>query len=225
MKRLIRWGFYAFIALVVCSVAGVLLLDTIAKSAAESQIRASTGMDVKIGKLSIGLLTPTLSIEDLKLYNTAEFGGAPFLQMPELYIEYDRAMARQGKVHLKLVRLNLAEISIIKNKNGHLNYEALMKVPQPGDTNLPPATSGSNSNFVGIDTLNLTFQTVRLSTVDQPNNDQIINLGIKNRIFYNIKSEKDLKAVAFVLAGSGGNLLEAIFGPKTSGLLKKPANP
>src|SRR4051794_7978843 len=86
IKRLFRWALYLFIIFIVLVVAGVLLLDRIAREIAESRIRAETGMGVKIGKLSIGLLTPTVTIENFKMYNTAEFGGSQCLDIPELHV-------------------------------------------------------------------------------------------------------------------------------------------
>ena len=175
-------------------------------------------MDVKIGKLSVGLFSPTLSVENFKLYNTAEFGGSPFVQMPDLYIEYDRAMARRGRIHLKLVRVDVAEISFVKNKKGRYNFSGLDRLSlQSLDTNQPVA---AQMHFAGIDTLNLTLRTARFSTVDSPDQERVINLGIKNQIL-SIKTEKDLKVAALILdAKSGGALTDVIQtltgkGPKT----------
>src|SRR3954468_6583288 len=127
IRRLFRWALYLFIIFVVLVVAAVLLLDTIAREIAQNRIRAETGMGVKIGKLSIGLLTPTVTIENLKLYNTAEFGGAQCLDIPELHVEYDVQAARAGKMHLKLVRFNMAEVDVLQDKKGHTNFDQLQK--------------------------------------------------------------------------------------------------
>jgi len=45
-------------------------------------------MDARIEKMEVGLATPTVNLEGLKLYNTADFGGGTFLEMPELRVEY-----------------------------------------------------------------------------------------------------------------------------------------
>src|SRR6185436_3175625 len=157
MRRLFRWALYAFIMVVVLIVAGVLLLDTMAKSLVESRIRAETGMDVKIGKLVIGLASPTITVEEFKLYNTSEFGGSPFVEMPELHLEYDREALYSGKLHLKLARLNLAEVYVIENKDGKSNVQELQK-KQPKPSNISTnKTSGPPLEFLGIDTLNVTI--------------------------------------------------------------------
>src|SRR4026208_2402307 len=98
MKALFRWFFRIALAtlvlLVVLVVIALLLKDVIAKNLAERNLRDSTGMDAKISNLEVGLLTPTLSMEGMKLYNPSEFGGGTFLDMPELRMEYIPADGR-----------------------------------------------------------------------------------------------------------------------------------
>src|SRR5712671_3808479 len=127
IRRLFRWALYLFIIFVVLVVAAVLLFDTMVRSFAEHNLRSQTGMDVKIGRFSVGFFSPTVTVENLKLYNTAEFGGGEFIDLPELHLVYDRAAFRTGKLHLNLVRLNLAEIHLVENKEGRRNFDALFK--------------------------------------------------------------------------------------------------
>ena len=200
IKRLFRWLVYLFIICVVLIVAAVLLLDTVAKEIALKSIRAETGMDAKIGKLSVGLLSPTLNVEKFKLYNTAEFGGSPFLDLEELHVEYDREALRSGKIHFKLIRLDLAEVTLVKNKSGRLNFERLQKATAHA--------SGTNSlagwSFAGIDALNVTIAKARIADLNSPAESEEVDLPIKNEVFTNIHSAKDFLAVAIVLAGQTG---------------------
>lgn len=205
IKRLFRWALYLFIIFVVLVVAAVLLLDRIAREVAENRIRAETGMGVKIGKLSIGLLNPTVTIENFKMYNTAEFGGSQCLDIPELHVEYDPQAARAGKVHLKLVRFNLAEVDVLQDKNGHSNFDQMQKrnatvLKSGSSTNSHSSFSGAPVQFTGIDTLNLTLQKARFGRIDQPRQQRAINFGITNQIFHNIKSEDDLMGVAAIIS-------------------------
>jgi uncharacterized protein involved in outer membrane biogenesis len=202
MRRLIRWAIYLFILLVVLAVAGVLLLDTIVKEVVESRLRASTGMDVRIGKIEVGLLSPTITIENFKLYNTAEFGGSLFLDMPELHLEYDRMAARSGHLHFKLVRLDLAEIALVQNKNGRLNVQAMEKKGREASGGeKSPVTV--NVKFTGIDTLNLTLGKFRLSNLASGREEEI-DFGIKDQLSHNVKSEADLQGLSFLLATRAG---------------------
>jgi hypothetical protein len=206
IRRLFRIALYLFIILVVLLVAAILLLDTIAREIAQNRIYAETGMEAKIGKMSIGLLSPTVTIENFKLYNTPEFGGSQCLDIPELHIEYDVQAARAGKVHLRLVRFNMAEVDILQDKNGHSNFDQLQKrsgvalsgkqaPAKPG-----PPVSHTQYDFTGIDTLNLTLQKAHFARIDAPHHERDVNLGIKNQIFHNIKTEGDLMGVAAVIS-------------------------
>jgi uncharacterized protein involved in outer membrane biogenesis len=201
IKRLFRWALYLFIVLVVLFVAGILLLDTIAREIAQSRIRSETGMEVKIGKLSIGLLSPTITIENFKMYNTADFGGSQCIDVPELHVEYDLQAARSGKLHMRLVRFNMAEVDVLRDKKGHTNFDQLQKKRSlAGTPGKPGASSSPAFQFAGIDTLNLTLGTAHIGSLDLPHNNRVINLGIKDQVFHNIKSQNDLMGVAALVS-------------------------
>src|SRR5437773_2304439 len=112
MKRLIKFALRLTVLLVIGVVAFFLTKDRILRRTVEEEIRAQTGMNAKIGRLSTGLFSPVVTIENLKLYNTAEFGGTPFLEVPELYLEIDRQAVSEGKVRLALMRLNISEFDV-----------------------------------------------------------------------------------------------------------------
>lgn len=126
MKFLFRWAFRFLILAIVLLVAALLLKDAVIKSVAESRLRQSLGLEVRIGKMEVGLLTPTVSIEGLRVYNPPEFGGSPFLDIPELHVEYDQNAATRGAARLKLLRLNVAELNVVRNAAGQTNLAGLV---------------------------------------------------------------------------------------------------
>ena len=81
-----------------------LSLDTMIRVTMEHNIRKQTGMDAEIGKFHLGLTEPVLTIKNLKLHNSPAFGGTPFLEIPEVHVEYDRAALKAGTVRLVLSR-------------------------------------------------------------------------------------------------------------------------
>src|SRR5262245_2610074 len=129
MKRLIKWLFILLVIAVGIVVGLLLSKDAILKAAVEQQIRAQTGMDAKIGHLSLGLLSPVVTIENLTLHNTAEFGGTPFLDIRELHLEYDRDALAQRKLKITLLRLNLEELTVVRNPSGSTNIAILKTSP------------------------------------------------------------------------------------------------
>ena len=90
IKWLFRWLFRLLILLVVLVVAAILLLDTIAREVTEHRLQQQTGLEVRIGRMRVGILEPKLTIENLVIYNSAGFGGSPLLDAPELHVECDR---------------------------------------------------------------------------------------------------------------------------------------
>jgi uncharacterized protein involved in outer membrane biogenesis len=202
MRRLVRWALYIFIVLTVMVVAGVLLLNSIAREIVESRLRARTGMDVRIERIDVGLLSPTITIENLKLYNTADFGGSIFIDMPELHLEYDPQAIRSRQFHFKLVRLDLAEVAVVKDKKGRFNVQTMQK--KNVEASQRKKSSIDEFKFTGVDTFNLTLGKFRLSNLGSGREEEI-NFGIKNQISHNVKSEADLAGLSLLLAARSGS--------------------
>jgi uncharacterized protein involved in outer membrane biogenesis len=196
MKNLFRWLIRLVVTLVilfiVLAVVGVLLKDTIAKAIAERNLRDTTGMDAKISKLEVGLATPTVNLEGLTLYNTADFGGGTFLDLPELRMEYIPDDVRSGKLHFKTVRLHLSEVHVVKNKNGRTNIEMLQKETKKKSSGQKEKTDKPGVDFGGIDTLYLTIGKIRITDERDPRNNDVIDIGLKDEVGRNLKTEAEL---------------------------------
>lgn len=201
MKRLFKWLFILLLIAVAIVVGLVFSKDAILKAAVEQQIHAQTGMDAKIGRLSLGLLSPVVTIENLTLHNTPEFGGTPFLDIRELHLEYDRDSLAQRKLKIKLLRLNLEELSVVRNPNGTTNIAAL---------NAPVASKSpklaGDIEFLGVEVLNLSLGKVQLIDLKEPRNNRIRNVNLQNQVFHNVRTPGDLYGVLILLwMRSGGS--------------------
>jgi hypothetical protein len=192
IRRLFRWAFrlalILFVLTVLAVVAGILMVDTIARQVLVSRIHNKTGMEVKITAVHLGLRSSTLSVEGLKLYNRPEFGGSLCLDMPDFFADYDISALRSGKLHLRLLRFNLAELAILETRDGKNNFSYLPKKIQ---------LAGSHSHvtgkfdFLGIDTLNVSLGKFRLTNISTGRGEEI-DFNIKNQIVRNVKNEEDL---------------------------------
>jgi hypothetical protein len=196
MKTFFRWLFRLCVALFILAVAlaviTVLLKDPIAKSLTERNLRQNTGMDAKISKMEIGLATPVVSLEGLKLYNTDDFGGSTFLEMPELRVEYIPDDVRAGKVRFKTVRLNLAEVHIVKNKSGKTNLEMMQKLSKKKSGEKEHGGGVPGVDFGGVDALYLTVGKIRITDESDPRNNDVIDVGVKDEVGRNLKTEADV---------------------------------
>lgn len=200
MKRLLRsvgrWGLRLVGVGVVLGIFALLVKDPIFKALAERRLRAQTGLEVSIRRFATGLLSPVLTIEDLKLYNTPEFGGSVFLSVPELFLEYDPVAAAQGRLHIRRARLNLAELNVVVNRAGHTNLLAILARAQPANapSNSPIAvpTTPARFQFGGLDHLWLSLGVARVTHLDNPAENREFPIQWKNQEVKDLKTAEEV---------------------------------
>ncbi len=202
IRRLFRWTLYLFIALVVLFVAAILLLDTAARALIENRIRKQTGLEAKVGHCRVGLNRSTLTLENLTLNNTAEFGGGPFLEIPELHLEIHRQDLGAGRLHFRLVRLNVARIHVVQRKDGMTNLRAFQQehpAPPPGSANVSTKAAGGSPGFDRIDMFNLTLGRADYVSLQDPSRNREAPLNVRNQIYQNVFAN-DLESIFIALA-------------------------
>jgi hypothetical protein len=205
VKSIFKWLFrlaLAAVALVIVAVIVLLLsYNSILRVGMERQIRAQTGMDAEIGSLKIALTSPTVEIQNFKLYNSRDFGGTLFLDIPEVHVEYDRAALARREIHVTLLRFNLGELDIVKNQAGQTNiFLPSLKSPahKSGNGGNPMADFKKQSglDFTGIDMLNVSIGKMKyIDLQDQRNNREKI-FAIDNCLVPNVRSQIDLDSLA-----------------------------
>ena len=220
VKWLLKWLFRLFLLAVVLTVILLLSLNLILRVAVEHRIRAQTGMDAEIGKFSVSLVEPTVEIQNLRLYNPPNFGGTPFLNVPEIHVEYDRAALARHEVHISLMRFNLGELDIVKNEAGQTNNFAL------GVTLPTRAVKGRGGarfkqqtgyDFQSIDVLNVSIGTVKFIDLKDQRHNREQTIGIQNLVLKNVKSETDLAGLAVLVALRGGDFFGSLLAPPGTG--------
>lgn len=217
MKTFLKWFFGAVQLVVVLVLVFLLSLDTILRTVAENRIRAQTGMDVEIGKFHLGLLEPVVTIKDLKIHNPPSFGGTPFLNIPEIHVEYDRDALLKNKIHVTLMRFNLGELDIVRNEAGETNLFALgVALPKKGQAGvskeLKEFKQRTGLDFQGIDALNVSVGTARFIDLKDPSNNREQKIGIDNFVMKNVKTPADLAGLAVLVALRGGDFFTGVFG-------------
>ena len=218
IKWVFKWVLRLFLLAVVLIVILVLSLNSILRVLIEHNIRKQTGMDAEIGRFQLGLTEPTMTILDMKIYNPPSFGGTPFLEIPELHVEYDRAALAQRELHLTLVRFNLGELDIVKNARGQTNIFSLGLA-------LPKNTSGSGNHerdelkrqtgldFTGIDALNVSVGTFKYIDLKDQRNNRTQKVGLDNQVIPHVKAPADLAGLAVLVALRSGDFFTALVDP------------
>jgi hypothetical protein len=223
IKWLFKWLFRLFLLAVVSIVILLLSLNSILRVWVEHRIRAQTGMDAEIGRFSLGLTEPTVTIQNLKLYNPPGFGGTPFLDIREIHVEYDRAALARHEIHLTLLRFNLGELDIVKNEAGRTNIFSL-GVAWPskksgGGNGAADFKKQTGFEFKSIDVLNVSVGTAKFIDLKDQRLNRAQEIGLENCVIKNVKSRADLTGLALLVALRGGDFFGSLVDlPKHSAL-------
>jgi len=218
MKTILKWFFGAVLLVIVLAVVLLLSLDTILRTVAVNRIRAQTGMDVEMGKFHLGLLEPVVTITDLKIHNPPTFGGTPFLNIPEIHVEYDRDALAKNKIHLTLMRFNLGELVIVRNEAGQTNLFALgVTLPKKGakgagNAGLKEFKQRTGLDFQGIDALNVSVGTARFIDLKESTNNREQKIDIDNFVVKDVKTPADLAGLAVLVALRGDDFFTRVLG-------------
>jgi len=217
-KFIFKWLLRLFLLAVVLIVIFFLSLNSILRVVIEHNIRKQTGMDAEIGRFKLGLLEPTIEIQNLKIYNPPSFGGTPFLDIPEIHVEYDRAALAKREIHITLLRFNLGEFDIVKNQAGQTNVFFLgLALPSKkiGAGKTASANFLPKTQFPPIDVLNVSIGTAKYVDLKDQQNNHERNIGIENCIIPNVKSEADLAGLELLIGLRGGPFFKSLVDPKS----------
>jgi hypothetical protein len=218
IKWIFKWLLRLFILAVVLVVIFFLSLNSILRVLIEHNIRKQTGMDAEIGRFQLGLAEPTITIENLKIYNPPSFGGTPFLVIPEIHVEYDRNALAQSELHLTLVRFNLGELDIVKNARGQTNIFSLgLALPQKphgnGKKEHDELKARLGLDFTGIDALNVSVGTFKYIDLKDQRNNRTQSVGIDNLVVPNVKSAADLGGLEVLIGLRSSDFFAALVDP------------
>lgn len=226
MKTLLKWFCGLVLLAVVLAVVFLLSLDTILRLVAVHNIRTQTGMDVEIGKFHLGLLEPVVTIKDLKIHNPPSFGGTPFLNIPEIHVEYDRAALAKNQIHITLLRFNLGDLVLVRNEKGKINLSEMgitnqiLAIAKAIPSKTPVQSSDVSKvlkqrtglDFTSIEALNVSIGTLRYIDLKEARNTREQKIGIDNFVMKNVKSPADLAGLVVLIALRGGDFFTGVLG-------------
>jgi hypothetical protein len=210
MKTFQSWFFkilwWLTFVVVVFTIIVVASREWIVKELMEQHIRVITGMEPEIRDFSFSVLDPKVTFENFKLYNTVDYGGTLFLDMPELHIEYDRAALRRHELHITFLRLNVNELDVVRNEDGTTNIFSLAKIVAPeksagGGRTFAPL---NGYRFTGIDFMNISIGTAKFIDLKNPSHNHALALHIENQTVANVKSPADLAGLESLIWLRGG---------------------
>jgi len=177
-------------------------------------------MQAEIGHFHLGLTEPVIEIKNLQLYNTAQFGGTPFLNIPEIHVEYDRDALKRHEIHITLLRFNLGELDIVKGRDGQTNVLSLA-VALPANPAKPGGAKGDpgleelkkyDVTFKGIDCLNVSVGQFKYLDLQNQSNNMAQNLAIQNCVITNVTSSADLLGLEVLVGLRSSDFFKPLVG-------------
>lgn len=152
MKKLL---FIVVIGILVVLLALFFAKNMIAKIAVEKGVKQVTGLKLKTGSFNIGIMKTFVGIKNLRLYNPKGYKDKVMFHMPEIFADYNLSAMMKRKVHLEKMRLNLKELTVVKNEKGQLNLNSLKPVQKEKDVKAKEEKKEAKSPEIQIDRLEL----------------------------------------------------------------------
>lgn len=217
-----RWIYRTLVIVLILVVAAILLRDPLLQSLTERRILDCTGLDARMKNMDVGLLQQRATLENLKIYNTAEFGGGVMLDVEELHFELDSDALKRGELHFKLIRIELNLLNIVVNQNGDNNFRSLY------DYRLIRQASAANDSgplddlidpsltFTGIDMLNLSVHSFHKTDLTKNGPPEVIDVNTRNAVYRNVRSRDELmeQLTPDIVRTAAGFLYESYYGKR-----------
>lgn len=106
-------------------IAAAVAKDAIIRNSIKGIISITTGLKVNIGELKTSVAETYISINNVVVLNPPDFNDKIMLDIPEIYIDYDLPSLFKKNIHLYNMRINLKEVTIIKDRYGKINLDYL----------------------------------------------------------------------------------------------------
>ena len=188
LRWLIRGGVLALLI-----IAGLVVFrDAILREWLAYRLREVTGLESHVGGVDTDWARTSLTVHNLKVVNSADFGGEPLLLAPELHIELERDALPSRELRFRYVRLRIDDVRSVRNQRGETNFMALLgRVETRAGAIDAAVISPPGLEFTGIETLDLTFGTLHIVDLANPRNSRDIPVGLTNEILHNVRSIAD----------------------------------
>lgn len=155
-----------------------------------SAISNAAHVPARIGGVNLSFLSASIRIKNLKLSNPAGFPEKIMLDVPQIFIDFNPGALLKGRAHFEEVKLDLKELTVIKNKDGKTNVEAVKPTKQEKKEADQKARSagGGKAAKLHIDKLSLSIGRVVYKDYSAGPKPvvEIFDVHIKDREYRNI---------------------------------------
>ncbi len=169
--------------------------DLIIKTSIEGIVSLATGLRMDIGTLRVSVTKTYIDIKDMVIFNPPHFNDKVMLKAPEVYIDYDLPAILKKKVHLNEVRIDLRELTIVKNRANKTNLD-YVKDLKPKQGKAAEEASGEQGRRLQIDNLRLKIGKVIYKDYSAGEKPQVSEYKINlDSSYKNVKNTKEIMRI------------------------------
>lgn len=229
MKKALK---ISLIAVVVLVLVVSLFSRVLARKAVVWAVAKETGLDLEIGGLKIGKLSPWFEITDFRLMNPEGFDPAPCVHIAKLRVQYSPLSLFSDTIRISRLYLDISRVLVVE-EGGKSNLDPLVektlsapvpptRSPEPASEGRsadpeqrpvsPPAITSGRKNFsIGEFTLKLGTLELRRRTAEEE--DPVIQEFVFDEtfVFTNATTPEQIVqrvAAGFLVKQMSGELLE-----------------
>jgi hypothetical protein len=175
--------------------------DVIVKQALSQGLKALTGVKLNIETMNVGIANTSIAIKGIKMYNPGGFKDKLMADIPEIYADYCFASLWRGKLHFARLRLDLKELTVVKNKDGEINLKRLKTVRAKKEEAPAQKAERPKKSRLQVDVLELKVDKVIYKDYSKgtPPKLRVYNVNIDER-YENIDNLKGLTNLILVKA-------------------------
>jgi len=180
-RRGLRWSLAILgLLLVLGGSAFFLGKNSLLRALAERRIHRQTGLPARLGQLEWGVRAGSVRLKDLRLSNPPGFGGAPLLDVPELYFTIDPSQLARRKLRFTTLRLHVRELNLIRSPTGQWNLAALVQPAQAPAPATAPKAQPARFAFAGVAQFYLTVDRITYTDLRHPAHSRAIQAGLRD---------------------------------------------
>lgn len=188
-----RWSLRLVALAIVLAVVLVVFRDALIREWLVFRLRSVTGLETHLASVSVDLREASVTLEQLQIRNSPEFGGSWLLNAPRLRVELDTSAFARREIRLRSAYLHVAEASAVRSADGRTNIVVLQDTVNRQASLVDLIVLGPPGfSFGGIDTLDLTLGTLDLVDLTPPGFHHPIALRLTNEIVRDVRSTADL---------------------------------
>jgi len=176
----------------------------------ESNLTSALGRPVKVGNLSLSILSGSVQADELSIADDSKFSNAPFIQAKSLKVGVElMPLIFSKQLNITHIVIDQPQITLLRNREGVWNFSSLGN--QAGKAPNAPSSSGTGQNL-SVGKLELTDGKISIGSVPARRNPVVydkVDVTVKN---FSFTSSFPL-ALSARLPGGGSMKLDGTAGP------------